>query len=62
VWQRKLGLGRGEEFILRCMLADPGQLARVADMLKTTAEPVVRDAVLAGGHLLLKELLSPPAP
>lgn len=62
VWQRKLGLGRGEEFILRCILSDPGLLARIADVLKATAEPGVRDAVLGGGHLLLKELLSPPAP
>lgn len=61
VWQRKLGLGRGEEFVLRCTLADPGLVVRIAASLKAAEDSGIREAILARGHLLVKEILFPPA-
>ena len=57
LWQRKLGLGKGEEFILRCMLAGPEVLTRIAEAMKSAHSPLIRDALGKEGRLVLKELL-----
>ena len=61
VWQRKLGLGRGEEFVLRCTLTEAGQVGRIAESLKAAADAGVRETILGGGKLLVKEILAAPA-
>jgi hypothetical protein len=58
VWQRKLGLGRGEEFILRCVIAGPKHASLFVDCLHGLhdANPAAIAALL-GGRLLVKQHL-----
>lgn len=59
VWQRKLGLGSGREFVIRLQGNDLSDLCRAVDDLRTgSKEKYVRTA-LAGGHVLCKELIIP---
>lgn len=57
VWQRKLGLGSGREFVVRLQGNDLSQLYGAVDDLRSgSREKYVRTA-LAGGHVLCKELI-----
>lgn len=58
LWQRKLGLGVGSEFILRFRYREKSVLPEVVSLITAfAAKPFVRDAMLESGHLLLKELM-----
>lgn len=57
LWQRKLGLGVGREFIARFRFTDTDVLHDVVSLMAAKEEkPFVRDAFLASSHMLLKEL------
>lgn len=58
VWQRKLGLGRGNEFIVRISVRDLDHLNRIVEWLwAKTEKPFVHGALIASGKLTIKELL-----
>ncbi len=58
LWQRKLGLGRGKEFVLRCACASADHAMKIGHWLQQRAEPAfLRAALLDGGSLLVKEFL-----
>lgn len=60
LWQRKLGLGRGNEFVLRVLLTRPEEASRVVERLRSAQEPqFAREIFGAGAGLLLKELFHP---
>lgn len=62
VWQRKLGLGRGNEFALRCALRTRQAAAKIAGPIKECDAPrAVIESILGHGHLFLREFL-PPSP
>ena len=60
LWQRKLGLGKGKEFILRCLCDSPrraGDLLRRIEQCKGPG--FVKKALLDHGGLVVKQLLIP---
>lgn len=58
LWQRKLGLGKGEEFALRLASNSPDQLGDCVQWLASLKENTrVRDAIVAKGKLVVKEYL-----
>ncbi len=60
LWQRKLGLGRGSEFILRCTAASPGDIGDVLGWLGRCHEPAfLKSALMSRGQLVVKELVHP---
>ncbi|HTY58945.1 MAG TPA: hypothetical protein VMF59_09010, partial [Bacteroidota bacterium] len=63
LWQRKLGLGRGREFILRFLLPDLEGGTAVMERLRAAMDPPSAKE-LFGGHagLIVKELFHPRTP
>ncbi len=60
LWQRKLGLGRGSEFILRCTAASTGDIGDVLGWLGRCHEPAfLKSALMSRGQLVVKELVHP---
>ncbi|MFN0157033.1 MAG: hypothetical protein ACKVRP_03050 [Bacteroidota bacterium] len=58
VWQRKLGLGRGTEFVLRLVSNQPEALSECLEWIAAYEEqPHVADALTTQGSLVVKELL-----
>lgn len=57
LWQRKLGLGSGREFVLRVQGNDAENLADVMKSLHNDADPVFLKGALRSGHLLFKEYI-----
>ncbi len=57
LWQRKLGLGVGREFVFRVRGDDVKSLTKVIRDLDFEEQPFVTDA-LKRGHILIKEFLS----
>ncbi len=58
LWQRKLGLGSGREFILRVVSGKSEVAAEVIQWLNAYEEKTfVREALIEGGNLVVKELL-----
>lgn len=59
VWQRKLGLGSGKEYIARLRISgDDKQLSAIGRWLSSVqVEDFVRKSVVEGGKLAIKELL-----
>jgi hypothetical protein len=59
LWQRKLGLGRGKEFILRFACASTEQVPGIVRWLEQRKEPAFfRAALVEGGSLVVKEFLA----
>ncbi len=60
VWQRKLGLGVGKEYIARLRISDVvKQLSAIGKWLSSVAaEDFIRKSVVEGGELALKEFLT----
>ena len=58
LWQRKLGLGVGREFVIR-VISDKSEAAgNIIEWLDGYDDPAfVRESIIGGGHLLVKELL-----
>lgn len=57
LWQRKLGLGSGREFVLRLQGKDQGTLLHaLAELQRGSDKPFLKQA-LKGGHILCKEFL-----
>ena len=58
LWQRKLGLGVGREFVLR-VISDRSETAGniIEWMNGYDDKTFVRESIIGGGHLLVKELL-----
>jgi hypothetical protein len=62
LWQRKLGLGKGKEFILRWLCEGSRQAVEILRLLEQQMEPpFVKRVLIDQGHLVLKELLIPDA-
>jgi len=61
VWQRKLGLGPGREFLIRCVLSADRQVNSLVDAMQGLSADF-RDAVVKRGCLVVKELLYPVKP
>jgi hypothetical protein len=60
LWQRKLGLGEGKEFILRWLCDESRQAVEILHLLEQQKDPPFTKKVLVDqGHLVLKELLIP---
>jgi hypothetical protein len=58
LWQRKLGMGRGREFILRFLCDETGKLDGIMQWLQECREPdFPSDALMEHGAMLAKELL-----
>lgn len=58
LWQRKLGLGGGKEFVLRIISDKPDASREVVEWLNGYDEKTfVGESIVGGGHLLIKELL-----
>lgn len=58
LWQRKLGLGAGKEFILRIVSDKSERSSEVIEwMNKQKEKAFIREAVIVGGSLVVKELL-----
>jgi hypothetical protein len=59
LWQRKLGLGVGREFVLR-VISDKSEVAAniIGWLNGYDDKPFVRESIIGGGHLMVKELLS----
>lgn len=58
LWQRKLGLGRGREFVLRFICDEMKKLDGIAQWLREADAPDFPSEALAGqGALILKEIL-----
>jgi hypothetical protein len=54
VWQRKLGLGSGEEYQLRCEVADHGKALGLARSLaERKLDPVLQTAIVRQGRMAL---------
>jgi hypothetical protein len=58
LWQRKLGLGVGREFVLR-VISDKSEMAgnTIAWLNRYEDKTFVRESIIGGGHLLIKQLL-----
>ena len=60
VWQRKLGLGPGKEFVLRCVLTAERQVEAVVDAMRSAGLSLhLLDAIVKRGCLVVKEVLYP---
>jgi hypothetical protein len=60
VWQRKLGLGPGKEFLIRCVIPAERQVNSLVDAIQSAgSSPHLRDAIVKRGCLVVKELLYP---
>jgi hypothetical protein len=58
LWQRKLGLGTGVEFVLRLMCNNADAISESIQWLSAYKDkPVVRDVLTGDGKLVVKELL-----
>lgn len=58
LWQRKLGLGGGKEFVLRIISDNSDAAGEVIEWLSGYEEnKVLSESVIDGGNLLIKELL-----
>ena len=57
LWQRKLGLGAGKEFVLRLMSDESEASADIISFLNGYEKKFVKECIIGGGHLLLKEIL-----
>lgn len=58
LWQRKLGLGAGREFVLRIISEESKTAADIVDWLNGYEEKkFVRESIIGSGHLVVKELL-----
>ena len=58
LWQRKLGLGAGKEFVLRLMSDESEASADIISFLNGYEKKFVKECLISSGHLLLKEILS----
>ena len=58
LWQRKLGLGRGNEFVLRFILSGEGHAAELVERLKGFP-PLGKEAFARDASLLVKEIIHP---
>jgi len=62
LWQRKLGLGRGNEFALRMLLSGTRDLPEAIESLRRREDPPYAKQLFgSGASLLLKELFHPRA-
>ncbi|MEW6510176.1 MAG: hypothetical protein AB1428_04385 [Bacteroidota bacterium] len=60
VWQRKLGLGKGDEFVLRCLVDQPENVEPCLAVMADVDLPAqIHEAVVRHGRLLVKEILRP---
>lgn len=58
LWQRKLGLGVGKEFVLRIVSNNSDQISGVVRWLEEHDEnPLIKETLIRDGNLILKELL-----
>ncbi len=57
VWQRKLGLGAGREFVLRIRSSDVKNIASFLAKIPTVERKQFASQALNKGHLLLKEMI-----
>lgn len=58
LWQRKLGLGKGREFILRCLCDEVKRLDGIVQWLHEENTPdILSEAMAEKGAMVLKELL-----
>ncbi len=57
LWQRKLGLGSGKEFVLRIRSDSPSSFKPLVEKIASEATRSPSIEALQGGHLLLKELV-----
>ena len=58
LWQRKLGLGVGKEFVLRIVSNNSDQISGVVQWLEEHDEnPLIKETLIRDGNLILKELL-----
>ena len=58
LWQRKLGLGVGKEFVLRIVSGNSSQNRGIVHWLEEHDEnPLVKETLIRDGSLILKELL-----
>jgi hypothetical protein len=58
VWQRKLGLGRGNEFVLRCALRSRQSASGLAHSIKECDAPrAVIESIIGHGQFFLREFL-----
>jgi len=57
LWQRKLGLGRGEEFVLRIMCDSAEKISISIQWLSNYREKFVSEVLTSNAKLLVKELL-----
>jgi hypothetical protein len=57
LWQRKLGLGSGREFVLRLQGSDPATLAEVIKSLQGNADTAFLKEAFRNGHVLCKEYI-----
>jgi len=57
LWQRKLGLGRGEEYVLRCEARSEREAVDIAARVAAErSDPLLGDAVARHGRALLREI------
>jgi hypothetical protein len=62
VWQRKLGLGAGKEFIMRSLLSSDRRLESFGSALRSmSSSDILRKALIKEGCLVLKQLSYPVA-
>jgi hypothetical protein len=58
IWQRKLGFGRGQEFVFRASLRDRQAAAKIADVVKKCDVPgSVIESIIGHGQFFLREYL-----
>jgi hypothetical protein len=63
LWQRKLGLGRGNEFILRFLLPSQDAVTGLLDGLRSAADPpYAKETFGVRAALMVKELFHPRIP
>jgi hypothetical protein len=60
IWQRKLGLGSGVEYVLRILAQDAADISGSIQWLSTASlEPTMKQVLLTEGRLVVKEILYP---
>lgn len=57
LWQRKLGLGSGREFVLRLQGNEPNALLEAISTLHSKEDEAFLKSALKGGHVLCKEFV-----
>ena len=63
IWQRKLGLGPGREFLIRCVLTAERQVNLLVDAIRSAGSSAdLSDAIGKRGCLVVKELIYPMKP